>query len=105
MPPLPRRDLRNLLLEPSSTEETQASTSEALLRLAFNGETAAIIAAAGAIPRLVQLLGPGSYDVTKQVALQALQVLRDSNADNRAAIAAAGATANLLQEMQAQSIE
>ncbi|KAG1661362.1 hypothetical protein FOA52_002476 [Chlamydomonas sp. UWO 241] len=73
MPPLARRDVKSL----------------------------AIIAAAGAIPPLVLLLGPGSEADVRRTAAATLAVLADNNADNRRAIAAAGESAQLLQQIEA----
>ncbi|KAG1673227.1 hypothetical protein FOA52_013107 [Chlamydomonas sp. UWO 241] len=63
------------------------------------------IAAAGAIPPLVRLLGPGSDEATSSAAAYTLQALGHSNDPNRAAIAAASASANLLREMAGLSFD
>ncbi|KAG1670426.1 hypothetical protein FOA52_010161 [Chlamydomonas sp. UWO 241] len=74
MPPLARRDVRSMVT----------------------------IAAAGAIPPLVLLLRPASNDLPKEIATFALKLLGHSNTQNRAAIAAAGASAgvDVLEEME-----
>ncbi|KAG1657703.1 hypothetical protein FOA52_002507 [Chlamydomonas sp. UWO 241] len=54
-----------------------------------------IITNAGAIPLLVQLLGPGSDDFPKEFSARALHALGGNNAKHRAAIVTAGASADV----------
>ncbi|KAG1651617.1 hypothetical protein FOA52_008841 [Chlamydomonas sp. UWO 241] len=75
------------------------------MQLALTSDIAVTIAAAGAIPPLVQLLGSDSPADVQKSAAAALKALGDSNSVNRAAIAAAGANANLLQEMRGLGID
>ncbi|KAG1656688.1 hypothetical protein FOA52_007258 [Chlamydomonas sp. UWO 241] len=88
------------LLGPGSTAGVQQYAAGALGTLAQINDNAVAIAAAGAIPPLVQLLGPGSDDVPTEFA--ALKALGHNNATNIAAIAAAGASADVdvLEEME-----
>ncbi|KAG1671887.1 hypothetical protein FOA52_003454 [Chlamydomonas sp. UWO 241] len=72
--------------------------------LAENAEIAVNIATAGAIPPLVRLLGPGSPTVVQNNAAGALRYLARSNAEVRTTIAAAGASAGLLQKMKGLGI-
>jgi hypothetical protein len=67
----------------------------------LNANNKVAIAAAGSIPRLVQLLSPGCVDAPKEFAALALDALGD-NVTNRVAIAAAGASAgvDVLAEMK-----
>jgi hypothetical protein len=89
------------LLGSCSSAGVQEIAAEALWLLAMNADNAVIISAAGAIPPLVQLLGAGSSAGVQQMAAGALEVLADSSDDIRAAIDAAEASANVLQEMKA----
>ncbi|KAG1667236.1 hypothetical protein FOA52_009801 [Chlamydomonas sp. UWO 241] len=84
---------------PGSTAEVQQFATATLARLALTADNQAGIAAAGAIPPLVQLTGPGSTPPVQQPATLALAALAHSTADNRRAIAAAGASAQLLQQI------
>ncbi|KAG1667241.1 hypothetical protein FOA52_009806 [Chlamydomonas sp. UWO 241] len=89
------------LLGPGSSALVQQYAATALGRLALAADNQATIASAGAIPPLVQLTGPGSTTLVQQSAALALAALAANNADNRRAIAAAGASAELLQEIEA----
>ena len=75
------------------------------MNLADNPDIAVSIAAAGAIPPLVQLLGPGSAAEVQQRAAGALRALGDSSAEIRADIAAAEASANVLQDMNGLGLD
>ncbi|KAG1657282.1 hypothetical protein FOA52_005476 [Chlamydomonas sp. UWO 241] len=74
--------------------------------LARNSDNKIVIVAAGAIPPLVLLLRPGSDNLPKEYATQALETLGQSNTKNRDAIAAAGASAgvDVLEKMERLSI-
>ncbi|KAG1677122.1 hypothetical protein FOA52_000928 [Chlamydomonas sp. UWO 241] len=91
------------LLGAGSAARVQHNAAAAL-ELARNADNAVTIADAGAIPLLVQLLGACSNDATKSVASGALQRLGQSSAYIRTAIAAAGASANLIREMEGLGI-
>jgi hypothetical protein len=67
-----------------------------LWSLAAVADNAVTIAAADAIPPLVQLLGPDSSEMLQESAAGALWALA-ANADNAAIIAGAGAFAALMQ--------
>ncbi|KAG1676481.1 hypothetical protein FOA52_002301 [Chlamydomonas sp. UWO 241] len=82
-----------------------ANSARTLMNLAANAGNKVTIAAAGAIPPLMQLLGPGSQDQTKTFASWALKSLAESNVDNQVAIAAAADSADLLQEMRRLGID
>jgi hypothetical protein len=62
MPPLARRDVRNLVrkLGASARPSQQVEAAKMIMGLADDEAAIAAIASAGAIPSLVQLLGPGS---------------------------------------------
>lgn len=62
-----------------------------------NDDNAVTIAAAGAIPLLMQLLGPGSEAAVQDIAREALKALAHSNEDHRDAIDAAISCASVLQ--------
>jgi hypothetical protein len=76
----------------------QQAAVGALLQLASNTANAATIAAAGAIPPVVQLLQPGNPAKVRQYAAALLARLRDINAATSAAIDAAGATEDALYD-------
>ncbi|KAG1654800.1 hypothetical protein FOA52_007879 [Chlamydomonas sp. UWO 241] len=87
MPQLARRDVRNLLLGPGASAGVKKLAAGALARLAINADNQATIAAAGAIPPLVQLLGARSpSDVQKHAA--AVLVILAQKADKVAMVAA-----------------
>ncbi|KAG1664972.1 hypothetical protein FOA52_001984 [Chlamydomonas sp. UWO 241] len=99
------------LLRLGSAAEVQQHAAGALINLALNADNKVTIAAAGAIPLLVQLLRlalptwlcrPGSADLPKRFAARALQALGYRNAENRAAITAAGDSVDVdvLEEFQ-----
>ncbi|KAG1673639.1 hypothetical protein FOA52_013303 [Chlamydomonas sp. UWO 241] len=69
----------------------------ALWGIALHPENIGIIAAAGAIPSLVQLLASGSPPDVLKCAFGLLQKLSSANAEIAAAIAAAGAIPPLVQ--------
>ncbi|KAG1658971.1 hypothetical protein FOA52_004387 [Chlamydomonas sp. UWO 241] len=90
------------LLAPGISANVQQNAAAALCHLAEHAGNAITIAAAGAIPALVQLLGSGSGDLAKEFAALALKLLGHDIAENRATIAAAGASADVvvLEEME-----
>jgi hypothetical protein len=90
-----------LLLGPDSPPGAPFHAAHALSRLAQDAEEANAIVAAGGIAPLVQLR-PGTDDSTSAVACLALKFIGFSNAENRAAVVAAGAAANMLPEMRAK---
>ncbi|KAG1662833.1 hypothetical protein FOA52_009047 [Chlamydomonas sp. UWO 241] len=74
-----------------------ADAARALGNIALDAESAHTITAAGAIPLLVQLLGPGSPADAHSAASGALMSLALGCAEAVAAIAAAGAISPLVQ--------
>jgi hypothetical protein len=101
MPPLARRDVRNLVrkLGANARPSQQRQALDLIVGLSFDGDSDSLvaIAAAGAIPQLVQLLGPGSTHDLQQGAAAALTNLGYQNDVNKAAIASAGAIPPLVQ--------
>lgn len=91
-----------LLLGPDSPPGAPFHAAHALSRLAQDAEEANAIVAAGGIAPLVQLLRPGTDDSTSAVACLALKFIGFSSSENRAAVVAAGAAANMLPEMRAK---
>jgi hypothetical protein len=89
------------LLGPGSLSGVHGSAARAVGILAENSENAVTIAASGAIPLLAQLL---RNDDTKNIAAKALQAIRRGFAVNRAAVAAAKASAAMVQEMEALGV-
>ncbi|KAG1672772.1 hypothetical protein FOA52_002760 [Chlamydomonas sp. UWO 241] len=101
MPPLPRRDLRNLVRKLGASarpsQQWQALfTLEQLCAGDMSPDNLAAIAAAGAIHPLVQMLTSGSQADVQSNALTALVHLV-AHAGNLVAIAAAGAIPSLVQ--------
>ncbi|KAG1666984.1 hypothetical protein FOA52_004267 [Chlamydomonas sp. UWO 241] len=87
---------------PAKVQHRAALALSSLARIANNAVT---IAAAGAIPPLAQLLGSSSPANVQKAAAWALSALGDSSADIRAAIDAAEASANTLQQMKALGLD
>jgi hypothetical protein len=83
----------------------QTKAAGALYYLAANSENAVTIAAAGAIPPLARLSRSDADDVTKAAAAGALEAIRKGIAENRAAVAAAKASADLGQEMDGLGVD
>jgi hypothetical protein len=77
----------------------------ALTILAANSGNAVIIAAAGAIPPLAQLLRSDADDDTKMYATDALEAIRKGVAGNRAAAGAAKASADVVQAMERLGVD
>jgi hypothetical protein len=100
MPPLPRRELRNLVrkLHSSARPAQQRQALEALSTLCLDDahNSLAAIVAAGAVPSLVQLLGPGSSAEVQALAARALTSLAWDD-DIVVTIIAAGAIPPLVQ--------
>jgi hypothetical protein len=86
----------------TNAEVAQRSAVEALSGLAANAENAVTIASSGAIPPLAQLL---RNNATKDVAARALEAIRRGIAANRAAVAAAKASADVAHEMEGLGID
>jgi hypothetical protein len=93
------------LLKPGSPGDVPWSAAGALCNLAADSENAATIAAAGAIPPLAQLLRSDADDATKAAASLALEAIRDGVAANRAAVAAAKASAAMVQAMEGLGVD
>jgi hypothetical protein len=85
--------------------DVQCRAAAALWSLALNSDNAVMISAAGAIPPLLQLLGAGPPADVQQAAAGALMALCESSDDIRAAIDAAEASAQVLQEMKALGLD
>jgi vacuolar protein 8 len=81
-----------------------AAAAVAILALA-NSENAVTIAAAGAIPPLAQLSRIGAEDNTKAAAAHALEAIRRGIVANRAAVAAARASADTAQAMEGLGVD
>jgi hypothetical protein len=77
------------LLGPASSPDVRKIAAGLMMMCILVPENKVTIADAGAIPLLVQLLGPGCDDDTKTAVSHTLGVLGDDSAANRAAIAAA----------------
>jgi hypothetical protein len=93
------------LLKPGFPSGVQLSAAETLGHIAFaNAEDAITIAAAGAVSPLAQLMRR-SDDETKYVAADALEYIRRGIAKNRAAAAAAKASAAVVQEMDSLGVD
>jgi hypothetical protein len=99
------------LLKPGTRDGVQGRRSTVgraagvLMLLAANSENAVTIASAGAIPPLAQLSRSGPDDDIKLVATRALEAIRNGIASNRAAVAAAKASATMVQEMDALGVD
>ncbi|KAG1667229.1 hypothetical protein FOA52_009794 [Chlamydomonas sp. UWO 241] len=87
------------LLGPGSSALAQEIAAGALMSLALNADDKVTIVAAGAIPPLVQLAGSRSRALRRENAAALLAVLAASNANNHRAIVAAGASDELLQQV------
>jgi hypothetical protein len=102
MPPreLARRDVRNLVrrLGAEARPSQQSLALEALMQQLASGQPdiAAMIAAAGGVPPLVQMLGPGFHGEVQRMAASALISLGQT-ADTAVTIVAAGAPLLLVQ--------
>jgi hypothetical protein len=100
MPPLPRRDVPHLvrMLAVDSRPRQQKQALETISEMCLDREPTflAAIAAAGAIPAVVKLLGTGSSAEVHQYAAGALMDL-SANTDIAATIAQAGAIPRLVQ--------
>ncbi|KAG1658964.1 hypothetical protein FOA52_004380 [Chlamydomonas sp. UWO 241] len=107
MPPLARRDVRSLVrkLGAHARPAQQRDALDTIAGLSIcDGDSGTLVAitAAGAIPPVVLLLGPGSSAEVREVAAAALSKLAQHH-DNQVAIAAAaGASADvdLLEKME-----
>ncbi|KAG1656502.1 hypothetical protein FOA52_012502 [Chlamydomonas sp. UWO 241] len=115
MPPPPRRELRELVrkLGAASRSEEQKMALQSICSLCFDGEedkrgdadSMAAIAAAGAIPPLVQLLRQDSPALVKQYATNVLMGIAARAArETLAAFTAAGAFAPLVQMLRPGSL-
>jgi hypothetical protein len=83
----------------------QKWAARALQRLAADSENAVTIASSGAIPPLAQLLKSGADDDIKLVATGALEAIRNGIAANRAAVAAAKASADMAHAMEGLGVD
>ncbi|KAG1678302.1 hypothetical protein FOA52_013923 [Chlamydomonas sp. UWO 241] len=84
-------------LDAGIPNNAQCEAAEALAVFADDGaQNQATIAAAGAIPRLVKLLGPGSTDRMHEAAAAALCNLALNNSENKVTIGRAIATAGAI---------
>ncbi|KAG1656437.1 hypothetical protein FOA52_006979 [Chlamydomonas sp. UWO 241] len=96
------------LVGPESSEGVREAAAGALGSLAYkHHHNKDVIAAAGAIPALVQLLGSASARVRTEAA-HALGILADNHVQNQACISAAGAIPVLVQlllEPESKSFE
>ncbi|KAG1670962.1 hypothetical protein FOA52_011397 [Chlamydomonas sp. UWO 241] len=95
MPPPSRRDLANLLRKLDSNASLQALTT--ILELCCDESNRAVLAAAGAIPPLVRLLGPEVPVDVQMNSAAVLSTLADHNTANAFSIATAGAIAPLVR--------
>ncbi|KAG1669985.1 hypothetical protein FOA52_016246 [Chlamydomonas sp. UWO 241] len=85
---------------PVTSGQMQQTAAAALLVLARTAENAVAIVAAGAIPLLVQLSRSDADADTQAAAADALEAIRSGVAKNRAAIAAAKASADIVHKME-----
>jgi hypothetical protein len=81
----------------------QEMAAQALGRIAQNAADAVTIAAAG--PSLAQLLRSDADDATKAIATRALDATRRGIAENRAAAAAAKASADVVRAMEGLGVD
>jgi hypothetical protein len=95
------------LLKPGTRDDVQHNAAGALSRIAANSENAVTITivTAGAIPLLAQLLRSGADNDTKAAASLALEAIRRGVAANRAAVAAAKASADVAHAMERLGVD
>jgi hypothetical protein len=99
MPPLARRDVRNIVrkLGAGARPSQQMEAAKMIAGLADDGAATAAIVSAGAIPPLVQLLGPGASSAEVPYYAAASLSNLAQTAELAATIAAAGAVPLLVQ--------
>jgi hypothetical protein len=94
-----------LKLKPGTRAAVLHNAALVLAKIASNAENAVTIASAGAIPALAQLLRSDANDDTKDNAARALEFIREGVAENRAAVAAAKASADMAQAMEGLGVD
>jgi hypothetical protein len=100
--PLSQQEVAQLVCDLGMESKQEVALEKvALLRSLQDGGSLAAIATAGAVPLVVQLLGPGSSTDVKEMAAYALMFLNQSDAI--AAIIAAGAIPPLVQLLRSDS--
>lgn len=88
---------------PGSSAEAQFNAASALASLADDDQNKVLISAAGAIPRLVQLLGPASSARMRSSAARTLADLAEENEEISAVIDATGCTPLMRQLLEPRS--